>query len=174
MGILDFLFKRKEPRSVMHDMIGISNPDACKADEIPKGIGKFGLVKTNPIPVYGIDNVPNYMEQLRYKYTSQKGIVLYYPIQYKRTIDSDNSEEGTSISDSSDTEASTSADNIGDYIDVYNIYSFDGERKLAKFYLHSYHWKTSVKVPEGFVNVSTVPSKQDGNKILELIKKSDL
>jgi len=174
MGILDFFFKKKEPRSAMHDMIGVSNPDACKEDEIPKGIGKFGLVKTNPIPVYGIDNVPNYMEQLRYKYTSQKGIVLYYPIQYKRTIDSDNSEEGTSISDSSNTVASTSADNIGDYIDVYNIYSFDGKRKLAKVYLHSYHWKTSVKVPEGFVNVSTVPAKQDGNKILELIKKSDL
>ena len=40
-------------------------------DENPKGVGEFGLEKTNPIPVYGIDNLPAYMDKLRYEYTSK-------------------------------------------------------------------------------------------------------
>ena len=170
MGLFDF-FKKKEKKSVMHDMIGSSNPNACKCDEIPQGFGKFGLEKTNPIPIYGIDKIPVYMDQLRYKYTSQKGTIMYYPIQYKRTIDSDTTELGTPISEASDLDGSTSAENIGDYIDVYNIYSFDGNRKLAKIYIHTYHFKTSVKVPEGFVNVSSILAKQDCKKIMELLLK---
>ena len=170
MRIFDF-FKKGEKKSLMHDMIESSNPNACKLDEIPQGFGEFGLMKTNPIPVYGIDNIPKYMDQLRYKYVSQKGTVMYYPIKYKRTVDSDNSEVGASIFNASDIESSTSADNIGNYIDVYNIYSFDGSRKLSKFYLHSYHWKTSIKTPHGFINASSISSKQDGMKIINLLVK---
>ena len=50
-----------EKHSVMHQMI-ISLPhDASFKDENPEGEGPFGLIKSNPIPVHGIDNIPAYI-----------------------------------------------------------------------------------------------------------------
>ena len=67
MSFFDF-FKFKKPEPPKEDWTTIfpkevvdgllneikSNPQACRADEIPQGIGEFGLEKTNPIPTYGI------------------------------------------------------------------------------------------------------------------------
>lgn len=170
MGLFDF-FRKSEKKSIMHDMILMTNPNAGKYDIIPTGVGEFGLEKTNPIPVYGIDKVDMYMQQLRYKYVSQKGAVVYYPVQYKRTNEFDQSSIGSSISESDSVESSCSADNIGGNIDVYNVYSFNGARKLCTLFIHSYHLKTSESVPKGFVHAKSVPKNQDGQKLLALMSK---
>lgn len=92
MGILDF-FKKKtvaeknaiyfeklrrrtslqEKKSLMHDLIVSTNHDNSYSDQHPNAHGEFGLEKSNPIPIYGIDNIPIYMDKLRYKYTSISG-----------------------------------------------------------------------------------------------------
>ena len=46
-----------ETKSIMHDTIVSSQHDSSLLDENPKGEGEFGLVKTNQVPIYGIDNV---------------------------------------------------------------------------------------------------------------------
>ena len=81
----------------MHDMILMSPHDDSKQDVNPNGIGKFGLEKTNPIPIYGIDNIPTYMDKLRYKYVSKSGSksIIYNHIDFIRTSESDNSENGS-------------------------------------------------------------------------------
>lgn len=168
MGLFDF-FRKREKKSLMHDRIVSTNPNACKEDYIPSGVGEFGLEKTNPIPVYGIDKVDFYMSKLRYKYTSKSGSVVYYPVTYKRTHELDKSPIGSPISDSATTQSSCSAENIGDYIDAYNIYSFDGSRKLCLVFIHSYHLKTSEAVPSGFVNSKNIPKNQDGQRILDML-----
>ena len=59
----------QEQRSMMQEMIITSEHDDSFLDENPNGIGEFGLDKTNPIPVNGIDNIPAYIDKLRYQYT---------------------------------------------------------------------------------------------------------
>ena len=170
MGFLDF-FRKGEKKSAMHDMIVSTNPNACKKDQIPTGIGEFGLEKTNPIPVYGIDKVGFYMSKLRYKYTSKSGTVVYYPVQFKRTNEFDNSPIGSPMSEADSKQSSCSVENIGNYIDSYNIYSFDGSRKLCMVFIHSYHLKTSDAVPSGFVNSKDISKNQDGQRIIDMLNK---
>ncbi|MBP6754680.1 MAG: hypothetical protein KA210_00935 [Bacteroidia bacterium] len=134
-----------EPQSIMHDLIS-KNPHATKEDIIPEGIGDFGLVKTNPIPIYGIDKIETYFSSLRYIDESD----TWLPVTYLRTNENDQSEIGTSRPKEEGLSYSTSADNIGNNIDVYNIYTFDGKYKLAMIYIHCYHWKNSNKSPAGF------------------------
>ena len=55
----------------MHSLITMAPHDNSLNHENPEGVGEFGLEKTNPIPVYGIDNIPAYMDKLRYEYTSK-------------------------------------------------------------------------------------------------------
>ena len=117
MGIFDWLFKSKtqaeknaesleefrkktiihEKKSLMHDMIIIAAHDNSMQDVNPSGTGKFGLEPSNPIPIYGIDNIPAYMDKLRYKYTSKSasGNITYNHIDFIRTTESDNSKIGS-------------------------------------------------------------------------------
>ena len=191
MGIFDFFKsksqeqKRKEQfeqirskttihehKSIMHEMIILSPHDNSCKDTHPNGIGKFGLEKTNPIPVYGIDNVAAYMDKLRYKYTSEKsGNTTYNPIIFKRTSDSDESPIGSKKTDEELPSSGTEASNIEGTIDVYNIYSI-GNQKLAKIYINSYSLKTSNKIPEGFYHRDDVPVLQDARILIELVNKS--
>lgn len=165
---LDALFKKlrkealvKETTSVMQSFIFSSPHNDSFEDEDPNGIGKFGLVKTNPIPVNGIDNVSAYIDKLRYKYTSKTGTVLYYPVTILRTVDSDNTEIGSKKPESDLPSGATSSKNIKGAIDVYNLYSFGGN-KNAKLYINSYSLITSNKVPEGFVHRDTIEPIKDG------------
>ena len=83
-------------KSLMHDFIS-SNINACNMDIIPEGLGDFGLEKSNPIPIYGIDNIENYFSSIRYESISKDGEMLLFPIQYKRTIEFDNAQIGSEM-----------------------------------------------------------------------------
>jgi len=171
MGIFDF-FKSKTPEeraseqrlkirnkikinektSVMQSMILSSPHDDSMQDENPNGIGEFGLEKTNPIPVNGIDNIDAYMDKIRYEYTSKKtGTNTFNKISHVRTSDSDETQIGSEMPKSALEEDSTNSDNIKGTIDVYNLYSIGGE-KLAKIYINGYSLKTSNKMPKGFIH----------------------
>ena len=161
----------QEKRSIMQEMIISSEHDDSLLDENPNGIGDFGLDKTNPIPVNGIDNIPAYMDKLRYEYTSMSGSgsKTYNPITFQRTVDSDETPIESSKPINEPIAASTSASNIKGHIDVYNLYSFGGN-KLAKIYINCYSLKTSNKVPSGFVHRDSTPAIQDGKVLMEFAK----
>lgn len=190
MGLFDFL-KRKtaaekniirlnkirlktiisEKRSLMHEMIVSSSHDNSLLDENPNGEGPFGLSKSNPIPVYGIENIPAYMDKLRYKYTSKSssGSYTFNPIDFQRTSDSESSEIGSKKPSSEPAVSSTSSPKIKGYIDVYNIYTTSGQ-KLAKIYINCYSLKTSNKIPEGFIHRDDTPAEKDSKALIELMK----
>jgi hypothetical protein len=161
----------EEKRSIMQEMIISSEHDETLLDENPNGIGEFGLDKTNPIPINGIDNIPAYMDKLRYEYTSMSGsgTKTYNPVTFQRTIDSDETPIGSSKQLNEPIAASVSVPNIKGHIDVYNLYSFGGN-KLAKIYINCYSLKTSNKVPNGFVHRDTTPAIQDGKVLMEFVK----
>ena len=164
--------KIKEKKSLMHSMIIMVPHDNSLKDENPNGTGEFGLVKTNPIPVYGIDNVPCYMDKLRYEYTSKSGsgTKTYNPVLYVRTSDSDKSAIGSKKPETNPAASATTSPNISGNIDVYNIYSMGGE-KLAKIYINSYSLKVSDRVPVGFFHRDDTPPMQDGKVLTEFLKK---
>lgn len=161
----------QEKRSIMQEMIISSEHDDSLLDENPGGTGEFGIEKTNPIPVNGIDNIPAYMDKLRYEYTSVSGsgTKTYNPVTSQRTIDSDETPIGSSKPLNETIADSTSAPNIKGHIDVYNLYSFGGE-KLAKIYINCYSLKTSNKVPKGFVHRDSTPAIKDGKVLMEFLK----
>ena len=161
----------QEQRSMMQEMIITSEHDDLFLDENPNGIGEFGLDKTNPIPVNGIDNIPAYIDKLRYEYTSVSGsgTKTYNPVTFQRTIDSDETLIGSTKPLNEAIAASTSAPNIKGHIDVYNLYSFAGN-KLAKIYINCYSLKTSNKVPNGFVHRDSTYAIQDGKVLMEFVK----
>ncbi len=120
-------------------------------DIISESYGDFGLDKTNPIPINGIDNICTYMSQLHYEAISKDGSNILLPIQYQRTIENDDSEIGSEMSSAKGLVGSTFSINIRNEIDVYNIYTFDGSKKLAKLFVFCYHSYTSKLAPNGFI-----------------------
>ena len=188
MGIFD-LFKRKtqaekniiflkklrkktivnETKSLMHSMIISSEHDASSLDQNPNGEGEFGLVKTNPLPVYGIDNIPAYMDKLRYEYSSKSGKTTYNHVDFIRTSDADQSNIGSKKPTTDPVAASTSSSNINGHIDIYNIYSISGE-KLAKIYVNCYSLHTSNKIIDGFIHRDKVPAEKDSKVLMEAMK----
>ena len=99
-----------------------NNPQACLTDEIPEGIGEFGLEVTNPIPIHGINSNKEYLSRLR----TQNG----EKVRFQRL-------------------GSTKAKNIQMPIDKYSIRDSNKE-EIAILFLSPYHWKTSMKSPKGF------------------------
>ena len=193
MGIFDWLLKSKSPaqkntetleklrkksiikerRSSMHEILvgmGVESQDIH-----PKGSGQFGLELTNPIPVYGIDNIPAYMDKLRNKKITPSILkegektTTYHPIQYIRTTDNDNSKIGSSMPTDGQLVAYATSTPLGN-IDVYNIYSLNG-KKLAKIYINCYSLKTSNKVPDGFYHRDEIPATHDSKATMEFMKK---
>jgi len=148
---------------------GSGKEGATSNNDISGGFGEFGMVKTNPIPLNGVFEMYTYLPQLRYPYTSKTGFVTYFPVQFERTTDGDNTAIGSSISDFSGGEGGTSAPNIGENIDVYNLYDQSGY-KLAKIYLHGYQSYTSSKAPKGFVLASDITDEQDAVKVMEKLE----
>ena len=193
MGLFDFLFKSKEERirdnnlkffnklrkssmineveSMMKSIIQSSAHDDSRKDENPDGKGEFGHTKTNPVPVFGLDNVPAYMDKLRYEYISPKtGSNTFNPITYQRTTESDKLKLGAKKPNSEPVGAACNSHNIKGHIDVYNIFNISNE-KIAMIYINSYSLKTSDKVPDGFIHRSDVPVLKDGKLLALALKK---
>ena len=77
MGLFDF-FKKKDkqpdwvsnlPKEMAELLLSEikSNPQACSLDEIPQGIGKFGIEASNPIPIYGVPSNEIYLSSINLK-----------------------------------------------------------------------------------------------------------
>ncbi|RLD51189.1 MAG: hypothetical protein DRI94_06690 [Bacteroidetes bacterium] len=101
------------------------NKQATSLEEIPEGIGEFGLTATNPVPVKGLVNDRIYLNKLR--------TVEGKKVEYIRL-------------------SSTKTQNIEMPVDIYKI-SVDGSY-LTKIYISPYHKKTSTKAPKGFNLIS--------------------
>tara|TARA_A100001015_G_scaffold72901_1_gene80853 strand:- start:956 stop:3349 length:2394 start_codon:yes stop_codon:yes gene_type:complete len=111
-------------------VMGITtNPEACDQDEIPGAIGEFGLNKTNPVPVYGIASNEIYLKGLNTKFGEK--------ITWTR-------------------KGSYLIDEIQKEIDEYLIYNENG-KFLTTIYISPYHWKTSKKIPKGFISIYDKP-----------------
>jgi hypothetical protein len=190
MGFFDFLkpksaeekkreqFERVRAETIIHeqvsqmnDFIKMSDHDDSGQDINPNGFGRFGLDKTNPIPVNGLDNIPAYMDKIRYQYVSQKsGNITYNPITYERTSENDGFQVGDEKPSSELMAAGVDVDNIKGTVDVYNLYSI-GNKLLGKVYINGYSLKTSNKIPEGFYHRDAIPAIQDAKVLLALISK---
>lgn len=112
-----------------------SNSQASNKSFLKEGKGEFGLSKTNPIPVYGIPSNELYLKQLK---TNTGG-----KITWKR-------------------KGSINVKGIEKEIDEYLIYDEKG-KKIATFFISPYHWKTSKKLPKGFIHISEEPYNNKKN-----------
>lgn len=111
------------------------------------------------------------MDKIRYKYVSEKtGNVVYNPVEYIRTTESDDCKNGSPKPTGNLIAAGAYSDNIKGVIDVYNLYSI-GNQKLGKIYINSYSLKTSNIIPEGFFHRDEIPAMQDGRVLMEMVKE---
>lgn len=132
MGLFDFFKKQdkqpdwvsKLPKEMAELLLNEikSNPQACSLDEIPQGIGKFGLEASNPVPIYGVPSNEIYLSSIILKDNSE--------IRWRRV-------------------GSIEVSNIVKPIDKYEIFNLKGDT-ICFLYLSPYHWKISRKCPEGF------------------------
>jgi len=141
MGIFDF-FKKKKPKSFMDEIEDISpaaammmkmqqemwrdNPHGCSTDEMPNGIGEFGLEVTNPIPVNTVQGSILYLGGLR-------------------------APDGTRVNN--ERLGNLTVDNIEKPIDEYLITHENGDN-IATIYISPYQAKNSKKAPKGLTQVS--------------------
>ena len=104
------------------------NSSGCAEDEMPNGIGEFGIEPTNPIPVNTVElGSKKYLAGLR-------------------------AEDGSKVN--SERIGSQTVDNIEKPIDSYIITHEDGS-EIATIYISPYQAKNSKKAPRGLKQVST-------------------
>ena len=140
LGIFN-LFKRKKPKSVwdammdipgfkaqkeLHDVMSAMNEGGCTTDEMPNGIGEFGLEPTNPIPVNTVQGSILYLGGLR-------------------------APDGTRVNNKR--LGPLKVENIQKVIDAYLITHQNGD-ELAIIYISPYQAKNSKKAPKGLKQVS--------------------
>ena len=140
MGIFDFL-KKKEPKSLwdemmdipgvkeqkdLHEAMNAMSSGGCTTDEMPNGIGEFGLEPTNPIPVNTVQGSILYLGGLR-------------------------APDGTRVNN--ERLGSITVDNIEKPIDEYLITHENGDN-IATIYISPYQAKNSKKAPKGLTQVS--------------------
>jgi len=99
-----------------------TNPQVCNLDEIPHGVGEFGLEITNPIPTYGVPTNEIYLKKL----CLQNG----NKIRWRR-------------------DGSVQTISIAKTIDKYEIFNSDGDT-VCFLFICPYHLKISEKAPRGF------------------------
>ena len=99
-----------------------SNPQKCSDDEIPQGVGKFGLEITNPIPIFGVLANEIYLNKLLF--------LNGFKPRWRRI-------------------GSASTFSITKPIDMYEIFDNQGET-ICTLYINPYHSKISNKIPKGF------------------------
>ena len=139
----DKIDTKEKPKSLM-DEIGSSlglegyikmqqelwgdNSSGCAEDEMPNGIGEFGIEATNPIPVNTVElGSKKYLAGLR-------------------------TPDGSKVN--SERIGSQTVDNIEKPIDSYLITHEDGS-DIATIYISPYQAKNSKKAPRGLKQVST-------------------
>lgn len=140
MGLFDF-FKKKKQKSLYDEMMDIRgmqeqkaifeqmakmNQGGCTEDQMPEGIGEFGLVPTNPIPTNTIQGSILYLGGLRAK-------------------------DGTRVNN--ERLGSTTVENIKKPIDIYKIIHQNGTQ-IATIYISPYQAVNSKNAPKGFEQVS--------------------
>ena len=141
MGIFD-LFKKKKPKSLMDEIGGSlelegyikmqqalwgENSSGCSTNEMPNGIGEFGLEATNPIPVNTVElGTKKYLAGLR-------------------------APDGSKVNNQRI--GSQTVDNIEKLIDSYLITHENGDN-IATIYISPYQAKNSKKAPKGLTQVS--------------------
>ena len=140
MGLFD-IFRKKKQKSAYDELMDIPgmkeqkelfelmsemNKAGCTEDEMPNGIGEFGLVPSNPIPTNTV-----------------QGSILY--LGGLRTTD------GKSVNNTRI--GSFGAENIDKPIDAYKITHQNGS-EIATIYISPYQAINSKKAPKGFEQVS--------------------
>ena len=134
MGIFNGLFAKSETNyqtyemadamlkiTLMHDY---AMNRGCDADEIPEGVGRFGLDVTNPVPVHGFPECDRYLNRLRYRGE---------PVTWFRV-------------------GAFRAENLAMPVDIYEIYDASS-RPVGRIHISPYHRRTSGLAPEGFTLV---------------------
>jgi hypothetical protein len=126
MGLFD-LFKKKpsaedDLASFLADMSALTTQNGLDVDELPSGVGEFGLDRSNPVPTKFATGSMDYLSRLR--------TLDGNPIKFERS-------------------GSTSAPNIEQMIDAYSITDSKG-RSLGSIYICMYHKRNSRKAPKGF------------------------
>lgn len=106
----------------LKDIFPVDRPDSA-SDEIPGGIGEFGRVSSNPIPVSGIAENEIYLSRLR--------TLDGDPIAWER-------------------EGSGSSDNVKGMIDIYRVWNAWTGEQLGFLYISPYNRFISGKAPDGF------------------------
>jgi hypothetical protein len=131
------------PYAEINELTKLLSIKGTDKDEIPEGIGEFGLEKTNPIPVNGITSAQFYLNLLRT--TDNK------TIKFVR-------------------KGSVDVDNISQPVDIYEVFPFDDEEDNEFLYISIYHKRRSEKAPKGFYIVGkelevATKSNKDTSKI---------
>jgi len=180
--VSDYHPNGEKKKSLWHELV-IANPKAPSSDEDPAGTGEFGLTVTNPIPVYGIDMIPCYMDKLRYRFDSKisPGSHTFNPIEYVRN--------GSTTSPNINGNPEHKIDEYSIYKvgeGVGKVYSTEGgvrriktvkdtgdsnKSKLAVIYINGYSLKTSNKVPKGFFHRDEIDVFKDAKLLMEFASK---
>lgn len=130
MGLFDLFSgkKRKEEEEAQEFLSMLikhqaeSREGSVDADELPNGVGSFGLAVTNPIPTRNVPGSNEYLSRLR----TMRGT----PLETSRV-------------------GSTSAKEITNgMIDIY-VVNADGQE--TTLYICPYHKRNSHKAPDGFI-----------------------
>ena len=120
MGLLDFF--RKQKTNPAADALFGSGPGG-RLDEMPGGVGEYGLEPTNPIPVRGITMIKLYLGFLA---TPEHQRITFKRV---RSIDDPRFSGPT---------------------DEYDIFDQNGSL-LTKLYVNGYAEGTSERAPKGFI-----------------------
>lgn len=96
--------------------------DGTECDEIPGGVGEFGLVATNPVPTFNLYGSKSYLDQL--------GTADGRKVSYERR-------------------GSIGQEGMEKPVDVYDLSDPEGEY-IATIYISPYHRKNSERTPAGF------------------------
>ena len=114
------IFPKELRELILNEING--NPQVCELDEIPQGVGEFGLEITNPVPTYGTPSNEIYLDRLLFTNGTKP--------KWRRI-------------------GSTETFSITKAIDMYEIFDQQGET-VCTMYISPYHRKISNKVPKGF------------------------
>ena len=107
--------------TLMHDY---AMNRGCDTDQIPEGIGRFGLELSNPVPVHGYPECDRYLGRLRHRGEP----VTWFRVGSFRT------------------------ENLSMPVDAYEIYDASS-RPIGRIHISPYHRRTSCLAPEGFTLV---------------------
>jgi len=111
----------RKANPLFHAMLQMS-ADGTDADEIPYGVGEFGLVATNPIPTSNFIGSRCYLDRL--------GTSDGHKVCYERR-------------------GSIVPEGFKKPVDIYDLTNLQGEH-IGTVYISPYHRKNSEKTPQGF------------------------